>query len=125
MSPEGNSDGEYRMPTADVRAFAEVLSEITMSGSKVKGVNRPDVPGFVVQIIERGLSGDSRKANSFLEILETLKQNRFEIGAGAECDEIAKFVSWVELSEQSVQSTKSKTCRMAVLIRRFKVVKVA
>jgi serine/threonine protein kinase len=112
MKPEGNSGGivdvggffgECCMPISDVRAFAEVLSEITMGGSTVKGVSHPDVPGFVVEIIERGLSGDSRNANSFVEIFEILKQNRFEIVADVDCDEVFKFVSWVELSEQSVQ----------------------
>jgi hypothetical protein len=112
MKPEGNSSGmvdvggffgECRIPTSDVRAFAEVLSEIIMGGSKVEGVSRPDVPGFVVEIIERGLSGDSISANSFMEIFEILEQNRFEIVAGVDCDEVSKFVSWVESSEQSVQ----------------------
>jgi hypothetical protein len=107
MRPEGNSDvivgvggffGECWMPTSDVRAFAEVLSEITIGGSRVEGVSRPGVPGFVVEIIERGLSGDSRMANSFVEIFEILKQNRFEIVAGVDCDEVLKFVSWVESS---------------------------
>jgi hypothetical protein len=44
MKPEWNSNGiidvggffgEYCMPTSDVRAFTEVLSEITMGGSGV------------------------------------------------------------------------------------------
>jgi serine/threonine protein kinase len=68
MKPEGNSSGiidaggffgECYMPTSDVREFAEALSEITMDGSKIKGANCPDVPGFVVEIIEKKLSGDS------------------------------------------------------------------
>jgi hypothetical protein len=88
MNPEGNNSGivdvggffgECYMPTSYVQAFAKLLSEITMGGSRVQGVIRPDVPGFVVEIIERGLSGDSRRVNSFVEIFETLKQNRFEI----------------------------------------------
>jgi serine/threonine protein kinase len=112
MKPEGNSSGivdvggffgECCMPTSDVHAFTEVLSEITMGGSRVKGASRPDVPGFVVEIIERGFSSDSRKANSFVEIFEILKQNRFEIVAGVDCDEVLKFMSWIESSEQPVQ----------------------
>jgi hypothetical protein len=93
MNPEGNSDGECRMPTSGVRAFAEVLSEITMSGSRAKTASRLDVPGFVAEIIERGLSGDSRVAISFVEIFEILKQNRFQIAAGVECDDVSKFMS--------------------------------
>jgi hypothetical protein len=65
--------GEYCMPTSDVRAFTEVLSEITMGGSGVESVSRPDVPGFIVEIIKRGLSGDSRNSNSFMGIFEILK----------------------------------------------------
>jgi hypothetical protein len=56
-----------------------------------------------VKIIERRLSGDSRRANSFVEIFEILEQNRFEIVAGVDCDEVLKFMSCVESSEQSVQ----------------------
>jgi serine/threonine protein kinase len=46
IKPEGNSSGivdvggffgQYCMPGSDVRVFAEVLSEITMDGSKVRG----------------------------------------------------------------------------------------
>jgi tRNA A-37 threonylcarbamoyl transferase component Bud32 len=97
MKPEWNSNGivdvrgffeECCMPTSDVRAFTEVLSEITMSSSGVEGVSRADVPGFVVEIIERGLSGESRNANSFVEIFEILKENRFEIVAGVDCNEV-------------------------------------
>jgi hypothetical protein len=91
------------MLTSDVRAFTEVLSEITMGDSGVKGASRPDIPGFVMEIIERGLSGDSRNANLFVEIFEILKENRFEIVAGVNCNEVLKFASWIESSEQSVQ----------------------
>jgi ATP-dependent helicase YprA (DUF1998 family) len=70
-----------------------------MGGSGVEGVSRQDVPGFVVEIIERGLSGNSRNANSFVEIFEILKQNSLEIVAGVDCDEGLKFVNWVKSSE--------------------------
>jgi hypothetical protein len=69
MNPEGNSSGivdvgqsfaECWIPSSDVRAFTEVLSEITMGDSRVKGVSRPDVLVFIVEIIQRGLSGDSK-----------------------------------------------------------------
>jgi hypothetical protein len=112
MKPEWNSGGmvdvgwffgECCMPTSDVRVFAKIVSEITMGGSRVEGARRPYVPGFVVEIIERGLSSDSRRADSFVEIFEILKQNHFEIIAGVDCDGVFKFVSWVESSEQSVQ----------------------
>jgi hypothetical protein len=112
MEPERNSSGminvgglfaECCTPTSDARAFTEVLSEITMGGSKVKGMRRPGGPGFGVEIIERGLSGDSRNANSFVAIFEIVKQSCFEIVADVDCDEVLKFTSWVESSEQSVQ----------------------
>jgi tRNA A-37 threonylcarbamoyl transferase component Bud32 len=57
MKPEWNNSGivdagsffgECYMPTSDVLAFTEILSEITMGGSEVEGVSRPDIPGFVV-----------------------------------------------------------------------------
>jgi hypothetical protein len=78
--------GDCWMPTSDIREFAEILSEITMGDSNVKGVSRPDVCGFVVETIERGLSGDSRNANSFVEIFEILRENRFEIIVGVKCN---------------------------------------
>jgi hypothetical protein len=43
MRRERNSGGECWMPTSDVRAFAEVFSELAMGGSRVEGVSRPDV----------------------------------------------------------------------------------
>jgi hypothetical protein len=82
----GGFSGDCWMPASAIREFAEILSEITMGDSKVKGVSRPDVPGFVVEIIERGLSGDSRNANSFVEIFEILKENRIEIVVGVNCN---------------------------------------
>jgi hypothetical protein len=74
-----------------------------MDSSKVKGVGHSEVPGSIVEIIEREFSGDSRNANSLMEIFEILKQNRFEIVAGINCDEVLEFVNWVKLSEQSIQ----------------------
>jgi hypothetical protein len=91
------------MPTADVLQFAEVLSEITMGGSRIEGVSRPDVPGFVVEIIERGFSDDSRKANALVAIFEILKRKRFAIVAEIDCDEVLKFVSLAKSSEESLQ----------------------
>jgi serine/threonine protein kinase len=111
MKPEWNSSGmidvggffgECYMPISDFRAFTQILSKITIDGSGVEGVSRLDVPEFVVEIIERGFSGDSRNANSFVEICEILKQNHFETVAGVDCNEILKFASWLESSGQSV-----------------------
>jgi hypothetical protein len=73
-----------------------------MGDSGVKGASRPAVPGFVVEIIKRGLSDDSRNANLFVEIFEVLKENRFVIVAGVDCNEVLKFINWIESSEQSV-----------------------
>jgi hypothetical protein len=112
MKPEGNSRGmidvggflgDCWMPTSDVRAFAEILLEISMGGSGIEGVSRPDVPGFSVEIIERVLSGDSRNTNSFVEIFEILKEDRSEIMAGIDCNEVLKSVNQAKCSEQSVQ----------------------
>jgi hypothetical protein len=90
------------MPTSDFRAFAEVFQGSQWMIQKSKG-SHPYVPGLVAAIIERGLSGDSRNAISFVEIFEILRQNRFEIVASVDCDEISKFVNWVKSSAQSVQ----------------------
>jgi hypothetical protein len=38
-------------------------------------VGGSDIPGFILEIIERGLSGDSRTPGLFVEIFEILKQN--------------------------------------------------
>jgi hypothetical protein len=80
------------MPISDARAFADILSEITMGASRIDAVSRPDVPGFVVELIERGLSYDSRRADSFREISEILKQNRSEIAACVDSDEMLMVV---------------------------------
>jgi hypothetical protein len=74
------------MPTSDIREFPEILSEVIMGGSKVKGVSHPDIPGFVVEVIERGPSGGSTNADSFVGIFEILKENRIEIVVGINCN---------------------------------------
>jgi hypothetical protein len=76
------------MPTAGIRALTKIVSEITMDGSRLDGVVHLDVQGFVQEILETGFSDDSTIANSFLEIFELLKENRFEIVADVDCDDI-------------------------------------
>jgi hypothetical protein len=61
------------MPTSDFRLSAEVLSGTTMAGSGIEGVNRPEIAGFLVETMDRGLSDEFAKAKSFVEIFEILK----------------------------------------------------
>jgi hypothetical protein len=58
MVDVGGFFGESWMPISDFRAFAGILSEIPLGGSRIDGMNRLDVPGFVVEIITRGLLND-------------------------------------------------------------------
>jgi hypothetical protein len=60
MVDMGDPFEEDVMPTADVPAFAEVLSEITRGGSRVEGVGHLDIREFLQERVERGHSDDSR-----------------------------------------------------------------
>jgi hypothetical protein len=40
---------------------------------------------------------------SFVDIVGSLKENRFKIMAGVDCEEVSAFVTWVESAEQSGQ----------------------
>jgi serine/threonine protein kinase len=81
-------------PAADVSAFASLLVEIATGAS---GASRASaaVPEFVSRMIE--------DAQSFVDIVERLKANRFEIMAGVDCEEVSAFVTSVESAEQSGQ----------------------
>jgi hypothetical protein len=52
-------------------------------------------------MIKDGRSPESARSLSFAAIVESLKENRFEITAGVDSDAVSAFVSWVESSEQS------------------------
>jgi hypothetical protein len=52
-------------------------------------------------MIEEGRSPESQRGLSFVDVVERLKENRFEIVAGVDSEEVAAFVAWVESVEQS------------------------
>jgi hypothetical protein len=64
----------------------------------------PGVPVFVSEIIERGVAPRPRGEPSFIDILESLKNNGFRIVAGVDSDEVSAFVSGVESAVQSGES---------------------
>jgi hypothetical protein len=47
-------------------------------------------------MIESGRPPESARSLSFVDIVASLKENRFQIIAGVDSDEISAFVSWVE-----------------------------
>jgi hypothetical protein len=61
----------------------------------------PIVPEFVWQIIEDAQSTNSESQLSFVDIVDRLKRNHFQIMSGVDSEEVSRFVSWVASSEQS------------------------
>jgi hypothetical protein len=97
-------------PTADVWAFASLLSEIAIGAARSLPVPVPfpvpagvpaGVPLFVSQMIEDGRLPESQCRLSFVDIVERLKENRFGIVAGVDSEEVSAFVARVESAEQS------------------------
>jgi hypothetical protein len=95
---EGFSGEDWR-PAADVKAFAELLSQIVIGVSAKEMGCSLSPPPFVLNIIERGQSLDSHATLSFVDIFEALKDNGFRILAGVDSEEVSNFVRWVEFSE--------------------------
>jgi hypothetical protein len=89
-------------PETDVRGFLSVLFEIVVGCPMSDEASIPaDVPIFVSEMIEVGLSGELRRLSSFCRIFETLKQHDFGIVAGVDFAEVLGFVDWVESLVQS------------------------
>jgi hypothetical protein len=65
------------------------------------------VAGFVSEMIEEGLNPPPRGAKgeelSFVAIVETLKDNEFQIVSGVDAAEVSAFVGWVESAETSFE----------------------
>jgi hypothetical protein len=99
MEELGGFSGEGWRPGADVRAFAELLSRIVIDDSAEDSESNLSVPAFVLKIIERGQSLDSKATLSFVDIFNTLKDNDFRILEGVDSKEVSKFVNWIEFSE--------------------------
>jgi hypothetical protein len=96
----GGFSGENWRPDADVREFAELLSQIVIGGSSEESRTSQSDPAFVLKMIEQGQSSDSKAIVSFVQIFETLKGAKFKILEGVDSEEVSKFVSWIELSER-------------------------
>jgi hypothetical protein len=93
--------GESLRVNADVGAFAGLLSKIVIGDCSDQWNYRQSVPGFIVQILERGQSSDSKAMLSFLTIFEPLKRPGFRIMEAVDSNQVNNFVSWIELSEVS------------------------
>jgi serine/threonine protein kinase len=94
--------GEKWTPTADVWAFASLLSEIAIGAARALPVPVPArVPLFFLRMITDGRLPESRCRLSFADILGRLKVIRFEIVAGVDSEEVSAFVARVESAEQS------------------------
>jgi serine/threonine protein kinase len=100
--------GQRWVSTSDVCAFASLLSEIAVGhratlliGAASSRPVHAAVPAFVSRMIKDGRSPESARSLSFAAIVESLKENRFEIMAGVDSDAVSAFVSWVESSEQA------------------------
>jgi serine/threonine protein kinase len=91
--------GEYWRPNADVRGFAELLSRIVNGDSVEESGCGLSIPGFVLQMIERGQSLDCNATLSFVDIFKTLKDNHFRILEEVDSKAVSNFVNWIEFSE--------------------------
>jgi serine/threonine protein kinase len=95
----GGFSGENWRPYVDVRGFAELLSKIVIGGSSKESRTSQFIPAFVLKMIKRGQSSDSKAIVSFVEIFETLKSEKFRILEGVDPNEVSNFASWIESSE--------------------------
>jgi hypothetical protein len=100
MAEGGGFSGENWRPAADVKAFSELLSRIVIGDSAEESRISLTVPEFVMNLIERGQSIDSRATLSFVDIFEILKAKGFRILDGVDSNEVSNFVSWIEFSER-------------------------
>jgi serine/threonine protein kinase len=99
MAEVGGFSAENWRPAVDVRAFAELLSRIVIGDSAHESELRLSVPGFILNMIEKGQSLDSDARLSFMDIFETLKNNDFRILEEVDPIEVWNFVRWIEFSE--------------------------
>jgi serine/threonine protein kinase len=95
----GGFSGEGWRPAADVRAFVELLLRIVHGDSAQERGCRLSIPVFVLEMIKRGQSSDSKATLSFVDIFEILKDNKFVILEGVDSKEVSKFVRWIEFTE--------------------------
>jgi hypothetical protein len=96
----GGFSGQGWTPKMDISAFASILFEIVVGEpANGKGYIPTNIPHFVSEMIETGLSSESRY--SFHDIFKILKKNNFQIEDGVDSSEVFAFISWVESAGQS------------------------
>jgi hypothetical protein len=104
----GGVSGAEPIRWEDVSAFARLLFEIVVGRSwpqprapnpKVEVIFPTDAPEFVLKIMKEGVSEYPYGRPSVINIIDSLKQNEYQIMAGVDFDEVAAFVSWVESAE--------------------------
>jgi hypothetical protein len=89
-------------PMEDIFGFSALLFEIVIGGPvNRETICRVEVPPFVSEMIEEGLSRKHTINRSFIDIVEVLKANHFGILSGVDIEEVSEFVSWIELGEAS------------------------
>jgi hypothetical protein len=94
--------GEGWTPERDIQAFASIVFELVFGRPPDGEASIPTgIPAFVSRMIESGLSPISGRSSSLNTILETLKQNNFQIEDGVDSAEVSAFVSWVETAEST------------------------
>jgi hypothetical protein len=99
--------GEGWALAADVSAFVSLLCAIAVGNSTALPIGTAcgsplsaAVPAFVWRLIKNGRSPEFARHLSFVDIVNHLKENGFQITAGVNSDEVSAFVSWVESREQ-------------------------
>jgi hypothetical protein len=94
------------------------LSRPSDAMSDTEMIVPPGVPSFVSEMIDGGLRlrsrarprasararARARRELSFIDIIETLKENHFRIVSGVDSDEVSAFVSGIESAAESGDS---------------------
>jgi hypothetical protein len=100
--------GDNWAPTLDISGFISLLSDIVIGHSVSSFICsnedpllRSTIPDFVWEIINHGRSTKSQNQLSFIDIIDSLKENDFRIMSGVDYEEVSKFVTWAESSGQS------------------------
>jgi serine/threonine protein kinase len=93
-------------PDADIRGFALILFEIIVGHpAMLSGVLNDqeipwmDIPVFVSKLMASAQSPECEMGQSFNDIFNILKNNRFEIMSGVDSVDVLTFVDWVESFE--------------------------
>jgi serine/threonine protein kinase len=98
--------GERLSLDGNVHGFASILFEIIIGRPIIQSevgkdqiILPADIPIFVSELIEAGQSRGSQILQSFNDILNVLKENKFRIVSGVDSADVLTFVRWVESFE--------------------------